>query len=97
MTKCIFYKITNGEIPTTTIYENEGFQITSNKKYCPLLPKSHYADLNKLSKKMTQTAAVLTKKIIMISYYKGNHTVVEWTPGTLSEENKGKIISKFYA
>lgn len=33
----------------------------------------------------------------LIPRYEGDHAVVEWTPGTLSDEDKEEILSKFRA
>lgn len=52
MTKgdCIFCKIANGEIPTTTIYENNEFRVffdaaPASKGHCLIVPKQHYNDI----------------------------------------------------
>lgn len=47
---CIFCKIANGEIPSTTVYEDEDFRVILDlgpaaKGHALILPKSHYKDL----------------------------------------------------
>ena len=47
---CIFYKIANGEIPSTTIYENSDFRVffdinPASKGHCLIVPKQHYNDI----------------------------------------------------
>ncbi|MCM1157918.1 MAG: HIT family protein [Bacteroidales bacterium] len=47
---CIFCKIANGEIPSTTIYENNDFRVffdinPASKGHCLVVPKQHYNDI----------------------------------------------------
>ena len=47
---CIFCKIANGEIPSTTIHENEEFRVffdinPASKGHCLIVPKQHYNDI----------------------------------------------------
>ena len=47
---CIFCKIANGEIPSTTIYEDDDFKIffdiaPASKGHCLIVPKNHYDDV----------------------------------------------------
>ena len=47
---CIFCKIANGEIPSTTIYENNDFRVffdinPASKGHCLIVPKQHYNDI----------------------------------------------------
>ncbi len=65
---CIFCKITNGEIPSVTIYEDELFQVIldrgpASKGHALIIPKEHYEDLYDLSEEMTAKAFVLAKKL----------------------------------
>ena len=68
MTDCIFCKITNGEIPSVTIYEDELFQVIldrgpASKGHALIIPKEHYEDLYDLSEEMTAKAFVLAKTL----------------------------------
>lgn len=47
---CIFCKIANGEIPSTTIFENNEFRVffdiaPASKGHCLIVPKNHYNDI----------------------------------------------------
>ena len=47
---CIFCKIANGEIPSSSIYEDEDFNVIldlgpATRGHALILPKHHYADL----------------------------------------------------
>lgn len=47
---CIFCKIANGEIPSTTIFENNDFRVffdiaPASKGHCLIVPKHHYNDI----------------------------------------------------
>lgn len=47
---CIFCKIANGEIPSSTVYEDSDFRVIldlgpASKGHALILPKSHYKDI----------------------------------------------------
>lgn len=47
---CIFCKIANGEVPSSTVYEDEDFRVIldlgpASKGHALILPKNHYKDL----------------------------------------------------
>ncbi len=65
---CIFCKIANGEIPSTTLYEDEDFRVIldmgpATRGHALLLPKEHYANLFELDDKLAAKALVTAKKV----------------------------------
>lgn len=47
---CIFCKIASGEVPSATVYEDEGFRVIldlgpASKGHALILPKAHFKDL----------------------------------------------------
>ena len=66
---CIFCKLANGEIPTSTLYEDEDFRVSLDaspaaKGHALILPKEHYANLYELDDELAGKALVLAKKMI---------------------------------
>jgi histidine triad (HIT) family protein len=66
---CIFCKITNGDIPSVTIYEDNDFKVIldrgpASKGHALILPKEHYEDIYTLSEELTAKAFTLAKKLI---------------------------------
>ena len=66
---CIFCKIAAGEIPSTTLYEDDDFRVIldiepASKGHALILPKEHYANLYKLDDELAAKALVLAKKMI---------------------------------
>lgn len=65
---CIFCKISNGEIASTTIYEDEAFRVIldlapATRGHALILPKNHYADLFQLPEDTARDAIALAKKM----------------------------------
>lgn len=65
---CIFCKIANGEIPSTTLYEDEDFRVILDlgpaaRGHALLLPKEHYRDLFELDDETAAKALVKAKRI----------------------------------
>ena len=65
---CIFCKIANGEIPSTTLYEDEDFRVIldlgpATRGHARLLPKNHFANLFELDDETAQKAILVAKKI----------------------------------
>ena len=68
MENCIFCKIANGEIPATTLYEDEDFRVIldlgpASKGHALILPKAHAANIYEISDEMAAKAMVLAKKM----------------------------------
>lgn len=66
---CIFCKIAAGEIPSTTLYEDEDFRVIldlspASKGHALILPKEHYRNLFDLDDALAAKALVLAKKMI---------------------------------
>ena len=64
---CIFCKIANGEIPSTTLYEDEDFRVIldlgpATRGHALLLPKNHFANLFELDDETAQKAILVAKK-----------------------------------
>ena len=54
---CIFCKIANGEIPSSTVYEDEDFRVILDlgpaaKGHALILPKEHFKDVTELDPKI---------------------------------------------
>lgn len=65
---CIFCKIANGEIPSSTIYEDEDFRIfldlnPAARGHALLVPKEHFNDLFDMNDELCQKAMALAKKL----------------------------------
>lgn len=65
---CIFCKIANGEIPSTTLYEDEDFRVIldlgpATRGHALLLPKNHFANLFALDDETAQKAILVAKKM----------------------------------
>lgn len=65
---CIFCKITNGDIPSVTIYEDNDFKVIldrgpASKGHALILPKEHYEDIYTMSEELTAKAFTLAKKL----------------------------------
>lgn len=66
---CIFCKLANGDIPTSTLYEDEDFRVIldaspASKGHALILPKEHYANLYELDDELAAKVMVLAKKMI---------------------------------
>lgn len=66
---CIFCKLANGDIPTTTLYEDEDFRVIldanpASKGHALIIPKEHYPNLYELDDSLAGRAMVLAKKMI---------------------------------
>lgn len=65
---CIFCKIANGEIPSTTVYEDEEFRVIfdiapASKGHALILPKEHYANIFDIDKDVAGRLFALATRI----------------------------------
>lgn len=65
---CIFCRITRGEIPSTTIYEDDMFKVImdvnpATKGHALILPKEHYANIYEIDEEVAAKAMKLAKKL----------------------------------
>ena len=65
---CIFCKLANGEIPTSTLYEDEDFRVIldlapATRGHALIIPKEHYDNLFELDDAIASKALVLAKKM----------------------------------
>ena len=65
---CIFCKLANGEIPTSTLYEDEDFRVIldlgpASKGHALILPKDHFRDVCELDPKVAAKILPLGAKI----------------------------------
>lgn len=68
MENCIFCKIASGEIPATTLYENQDFRVIldlgpASKGHALILPKEHYANIYEIPEELAGKAMILAKKM----------------------------------
>ena len=68
MSDCIFCKIANGEIPSTTIYEDDEFRVIldvspASKGHALILPKAHFKNLYDITEEQAQKVMALAKQI----------------------------------
>ncbi|MBQ3790597.1 MAG: HIT family protein, partial [Lachnospiraceae bacterium] len=65
---CIFCKLAGGDIPTNTIYEDDGYRVIldngpATRGHALILPKDHYQDLYELPDDTAAGAMKLAKKV----------------------------------
>ena len=65
---CIFCKLAGGDIPTNTIYEDDGYRVIldngpATRGHALILPKDHYQDLYELPEDTAAGAMKLAKKV----------------------------------
>ena len=71
MADCIFCKLANGEIPTTTLYEDEDVRVIfdispATKGHALVIPKKHAANVFEISEEGLAKAHIVAKKIATI-------------------------------
>ena len=67
---CIFCKIIKGEIPSSTVYEDDKYKVILDigpvaKGHCLILPKEHYADFYDIPEDLAVGAYKLAKKLMV--------------------------------
>ncbi len=67
-TNCIFCKIANGDIPSSTIYEDDFFRVIldlspATKGHALILPKQHMANIFEMDDATAEKVFVLAKRI----------------------------------
>ena len=65
---CIFCKIANGEIPSTTIYEDDDFRVffdiaPASKGHCLIVPKEHFDNVFEMNEETAGKLFVLATKV----------------------------------
>ncbi|MCF0142077.1 MAG: HIT domain-containing protein, partial [Parasporobacterium sp.] len=65
---CIFCKLANGDIPTTTLYEDPDFRVIFDASpatvgHALILPKEHYANVFEMPEELLAKAYVVAKKV----------------------------------
>lgn len=65
---CIFCKIANGEIPSSTIYEDDPFRVIldlspATKGHALILPKKHMANIFEMDEETAEKVFVLASRI----------------------------------
>lgn len=68
MENCIFCKIASGEIPATTLYEDQDFRVIldlgpASKGHALILPKEHYANIYEIPEELAGKSMILAKKM----------------------------------
>ena len=68
MENCIFCKIAAGELPSTTLYEDQDFRVIldlgpASKGHALILPKEHYANIYEIPDELAAKAIILAKKM----------------------------------
>lgn len=71
MENCIFCKIASGEIPATTLYEDQDFRVIldlgpASKGHALILPKEHYANIYEIPEELAGKAMILAKKMAIV-------------------------------
>lgn len=65
---CIFCKIADGQIPSSTVYEDEMFRVIldlgpASRGHALILPKEHYADILELDEAVAARALPLAARV----------------------------------
>lgn len=68
MSDCIFCKISGGEIPSTTLYEDDSFRVIfdlgpASKGHALILPKKHFDDVFSMDEETASKVFVVAAKV----------------------------------
>ncbi len=68
MSDCIFCKISNGEIPSNTIYEDDNYRVIldlspATKGHALILPKQHFANIYEMPEEKVSEAFALAARM----------------------------------
>ena len=90
---CIFCKLANGDIPTTTVFEDEDCRVIldaapESKGHALILPKQHYANIYEIDEEILGKAAKLAKKVI------AHETEVLGCDGYNLVQNNGEVAGQ---
>lgn len=76
---CIFCKLANGDIPTTTLFEDENFRVIFDASpatvgHALIIPKDHVANVFEISDELQAKAYQLAKKMaaILVDVFKAD-------------------------
>ena len=95
---CIFCKIANGEIPSSTIYEDENFRVILDlgpaiRGHALILPKEHFADVCALPDGWAAKVLPLGAKIGAAMKKRSAAPVSTWSRTTESPPDRRSSIS----
>ena len=96
---CIFCKLANGDIPTTTLYEDDTFRVIFDASpatvgHVLIIPKEHYEDLTQLP---DEVAAQVMPLAHVIPRYGTEDEMVLWKPGTTDAAELADTCEKLQA
>ena len=91
---CIFCKLSNGDIPTNALYEDDVVKVIfdlnpASKGHVLILPKNHFDDI------AGQT--VFHFHMHIIPRYKGDTVNIGWTPGKADADEINELKEKIAA
>ena len=102
--ECIFCKIAGGEIPSSTVYEDEDFRVIldlgpASKGHALILPKQHFKALGCTGFNVVQNNGISAGQTVfhfhvhIIPRYENGPDMVTWAPGKATPEELAEISS----